>query len=125
MFHGVSIRGIPVILEYEDLKGYFKNQIWKSIITRCIKHVGTIEEGEYAGTTKGIFLMDAYYEIAAYLDCLMEKKCSFIIRARRDRIWIDAHTGEEKRIEDFTPGVHAVRLPGRSYDLFLHITQYE
>jgi hypothetical protein len=32
--------------------------------------------------------MDAYYEIASYLDILMKKELSFIIRARRDRIWM-------------------------------------
>jgi len=131
MFHWASIRWIPVILEHEDLDVYTKNQIWRGMIERIVKHVGKIpkeENGvknEYAGNTKGIFLMDAYYEIASYLDFLQEKKCSFIIRARRDRIWIDAKTGEERRIEDFSPWVHVVRLPWKHYKLFLHVKQYE
>lgn len=125
MFHGASIRGVPVILDHEDLDTYTKNQVWKGMITRIVKHVGKITEGEYAWKTKGIFLMDAYYEITSYLDFLTEKQCSFIIRARRDRIWVDAETNKERRIEDFAPWVHAVRLPGKDYTLFLHVKQYE
>jgi hypothetical protein len=61
--------------------------------------------------------MDAYYEIASYLDVLMNKKLSFVIRARRDRIWMRRVTitesgtikaeprfsYEKARIEDFPP----------------------
>ncbi len=129
MFHGVSIRWIPVILEHEDLGVYSKNQIWKSIINRITKYAGT----------NGIYLMDAYYEIASYLDVLMNKKLSFVIRARRDRIWMRRVTitesgtikaeprfsYEKARIEDFPPWIHSVRLPDREYDLFLHVKHYE
>jgi len=79
------------------------------MIERIVKHVGKIpseqdgKRNEYAGKTRGIFLMDAYYEIASYLDVLNDKQCSFIIRVGRDRIWIDAETGDERRIEDFAP----------------------
>jgi hypothetical protein len=65
MFHWASIRWIPVILEHEDLDVYTKNQVWKGMIERIVKHVGKIPEEEsgvkheYAGHTKGIFLMDA------------------------------------------------------------------
>ena len=122
MFHSASIRWIPVILEHEDLGVYSKNQVWKGMLERIMKYAGT----------NGIYLMDAYYEIASYLDFLMQKNLSFVIRARRDRIWmrqIIQENGvisyETARIEDFTPGIHTVRLPGKDYDLFLHVKHYE
>lgn len=63
------------------------------MIERIARYAGkksTIDPstGEEIHTPNGIYLMDAYYEIASYLDLLMEKKLSFVIRARRDRIWL-------------------------------------
>jgi hypothetical protein len=50
---------------------------------------------------KGTFLLDAYYDIASYLDFLMEKRCSFIIRAKRNRLWFDVHAGVYRKLKEF------------------------
>jgi hypothetical protein len=129
MFHGASIRWIPVILEHEDLGVYSKNQVWKGMIERIIQHVGRA----LSRRVKGIFLFDAGYDIASYIDFLMEKQCSFVIRAKRDRIWMRYRNDErwvltkeqeECRLDDFSVGVHPVTLPWRKYTLFMHVKQY-
>jgi hypothetical protein len=108
MFHGASIRGIPVILEHEDLTVYSKNQIWKDMIERIIQHSG---REPLLGRAKGIYLLDAGYEIASYIDFLTDQQCSFVIRAKRDRIWIDAQTKQACHLGDFPVGIHPVTLP--------------
>ena len=92
LFHGASIRGIPVILEREDLGKDTKNMVWKRIMERILSH----------SKGKGTFLLDAYYDIASYLDFLAEKQCHFIIRAKRNRLWFDAHTGTYRKLKDFS-----------------------
>lgn len=38
LFHGASVRGIPVILEREDLGKDTKNLVWKRMVERIIAH---------------------------------------------------------------------------------------
>jgi hypothetical protein len=121
MFHGASIRGIPVILEHEDLTVYSKNQIWKDMIERIIQHSG---REPLLGRAKGIYLLDAGYEIASYIDFLTDQQCSFVIRAKRDRIWIDAQTKQACHLGDFPVGIHPVTLPWKQYILYMHVKQY-
>lgn len=119
VYHGASIRGIPVILEREDLNVDTKNQVWKGMMDR-ICSFARWEDGKPRWT----FLLDAYYDIASYLDILHEKSCHYIIRAKRNRIWIDVRTGEERKLKDFNEWIHEVRLPGREYALYLHVKKY-
>ena len=115
LFHGVSIHGVPVILERENLEKETKGMIFKRIVNRIISH------------TKGcwIFLLDAYYDIASYFDCLVQRKCKFIVRAKRNRILFDPSSQTYKKMKDFPVGIHTIRLPKKEYNLFLHVVKSE
>lgn len=116
LFHGASIRWVPVILEREDLGRDTKNQVWKGMVERILKYSRWRD-----GKPRWTFLLDAGYDVASYLDFLEERKCHFIIRAKRDRIWIDVKTGEKRKLKEFEEWIHEVRLPEREYSLYLEI----
>ena len=119
VYHGASIRWVPVILERENLSRDTKNQVWKGMISRICSFARWDD-----GKPRWTFLLDAYYDIASYLDILHEKECQYIIRAKRNRIWVDVDTGEEKKLKDFKEWMHEVKLPWREYSLFLQVVQY-
>ena len=115
LFHGVSIRGIPVILERENLEKETKGMIFERIIHRVVSHTKKC----------WVFLLDAYYDIASYFDYLTKQKCMFIIRAKRNRILFDTSSQTYKKMKDFPVGIHTIHLPNREYLLFLHVIQNE
>ena len=119
LFHGASIRGIPVVLEREDLGKDTKWLIFNRIMDRILSY----------SKKQGTFLLDAGYDIASYLDSLTNKWCTFIIRAKKNRILWDPITNTYRKMKDFPVGIHRVQLPKKKkedrYDLFLHVTKHE
>lgn len=101
IFHWASIRWIPVILEREDLSRDTKNHVWKGMMDRICSYTRWKDR-----KPRWTFLLDAHYDIASYLDILHEKECQYIIRAKRNRIWIDFCTGEERKLKDFGEWIH-------------------
>ena len=119
MFHGASIRGIPVVLERENLGKDTKGMVFDRIVDRILER----------SKKKGTFLLDAGYDIASYLDALKKKECTFIIRAKKNRILWDPVAGIYRKMKDFPVGIHRIQLPKQKsedrYDLFLHVTKHE
>lgn len=117
MFHGVSIRGIPVILEQEDIQNNMKSEYFWSIITRLLKYT----------KGKGTIVLDAWYDSKAYMSFLLEKKAQFIVRAKRERILYNESGRKLWKMKSFSGGVHEVHLKQDSWKLtkiYLYVKQF-
>ncbi|MDD2871978.1 MAG: transposase [Candidatus Gracilibacteria bacterium] len=100
LFHGVSIRGIPVILQQEDIENNTKNGYFGEIIKRLIKYT----------KGKGTIVLDAGYDIKTYMSFLLEKDANFIVRAKRERILYDESGNSIGKMKSFKEGIHEVYL---------------
>jgi len=111
MFHWVSIRGIPVILEHEDLFNKFKSEYFWKIIERILSY------------TKGIwiFVLDAWYDIASYIDFLNKKVSNYIIRAKKNRYYKILKTGKKLKLKEFRDWVYKVKIENVENYVYLHI----
>ncbi len=110
MYHGVSIRNIPVIMEYEDLSNNFKIFYFKKIINKIYKFT----------KWKWTYLLDAGYDIASYIEFLNSKKITYIIRAKKNR-WFTDTDNNKKKLKDFKDWIHKVFIKDVKIPVFLHI----
>lgn len=115
LFHWVSIKWIPVILEREDLWKDTKWLIFKRIVDRIVTH----------SKWKWTMLLDAGYDIESYLTYLESKKLKFIVRAKRNRVLFDVETKTYKKMKDFPVWTHKVRFPDIEEGLLLNVTKNE
>ena len=100
LFHCVSIRGIPVIMEQEDLRNKTKNEYFWKIIMRLKKYT----------TWKGTLLLDAWYDAKSYIAFLEEQELNFIIRAKRERMLYNTQGESLGKMKSFSEWVHEVYL---------------
>lgn len=118
LFHGVSIRGIPVIMQQEDIENNFKAFYFWDIIMRLLKYT----------KKQGTFLLDAGYDYKSYIDFLLNKDVNFIVRAKRER-WLYNEKWEKIwKMKDMCEWVHEVYLKQDDNTLtkiFLYVQQFE
>jgi len=111
IYHWVSINRIPVILEYEDLTNRFKAEyFWK-----------LIEKVENYAKWNWIYVFDAGYDIASYIDFLNDEVESWIIRAKKNRIYFDLKTNKYLKLKDFKDWVHKVKINWVKEAVYLHV----
>lgn len=111
MFHWVSIRWIPVILEYEDLENKFKAEYFWKIIKKILSY----------SKWKWTIVLDAWYDIAAYIDYLYEVNANFIVRAKKNRIYFDVKSWKYLKLKEFWEWTFEVKIPKVRKTVFLHI----
>ena len=73
LFHWISIKWIPVILQQQDIENKVKNQYFWDIIKRLLKYT----------KKKWTIVLDAWYDIKTYMSFLLEQWADFIVRAKR------------------------------------------
>lgn len=100
LFHWISIRWIPVIMEQEDLINKTKNEYFWKIITRLLKYT----------KRKWTIVLDAWYDIKTYMKFLLEKDTNFIVRAKRERWLYDKKWNKIQKMKSFNEGIHEVYL---------------
>ena len=111
MFHWVSIRWVPVILEYEDLTNKFKSEYFSKIVDKVEKQA----------KWNWIYVFDAWYDIASYIEYLNNKVNTWIIRAKRNRIYFDLKTNKNLKLKEFKDWIHKVKIKWVSKAVYLHI----
>ena len=111
MFHWVSIKWIPVIMQQEDLYNKFKWEYFVKIINKTVKYT----------KWKGTFLLDAGYDIASYFDFLNTKNIKYIIRAKKTRWYFDIKTQKKMKLKEFQDWIFEVKIPNVEKNMFLHI----
>lgn len=111
MYHWVSIQWIPVILEYEDLTNNFKWKYFVNLVQKVKKYA----------QWKGIYVFDAWYDIASYIEFLNTMVRSWIIRAKKNRWYFDLKTNKKLKLKDFKDWVHKVKITGVKETVYLHI----
>jgi len=111
IFHWVSIKNIPVIIQQEDLINKFKAEYFWKIIERMIKYT----------KWKWIYVLDALYDIAAYLDFLNNKWVKYIIRAKKNRWYFDVKNNKKLKLKDFKDDTYEVKIVNVEKTVFLHI----
>ena len=111
LYHWVSVKWIPVILEYQDLENKFKSEyFWK-----------LVEKVEKYAKWKWIYVFDAWYDIASYIGFLNEKVNNWIIRAKKNRIYFDLKTNKELKLKEFKDWIHKVKIKWVKKAVYLHI----
>ena len=111
VFHWVSIKNIPVIIQQEDLTNKFKAEYFWQIIERMIKYT----------KWKWTYVLDALYDIASYLDFLNKKWIKYIIRAKKNRWYFDVKNNRKLKLKDFKDGTYEVKIVNVEKIVFLHI----
>jgi len=111
VFHWVSIRWIPVILEQEDLANKFKSQYFWSIIDRVLSY----------SKRRWIFVLDAWYDIASYMEFLNKRKANYIIRAKKDRWYFDIKNDKKMKLKEFSDWIYEVKIEKVEKTVFLHV----
>ena len=117
LFHWVSIRGIPVIMQQEDIENNFKSSYFWDIIIRILKHT----------KKKWTIVLDAWYDWKAYMSFLLEKWAKFIVRARRERFLYDKDWNKLWKMKSFKEWIHEVYLKQDNWDLtkiFFYVKQF-
>lgn len=118
LFHGVSIRGIPVIMQQEDVKNRFKAEYFWEIIVRVLKYT----------KKKWTLVFDAGYDGKAYMQFLSEMWSHFIVRAKRERYLYNKKGEKLFKMKDVWEGVHEVYLKQDDKTLtkvYLYVKQFE
>ncbi len=111
MFHWVSIRWISVILEYEDLQNKFKSEYFSKLVNKVEKYA----------KWKWIYVLDAWYDIASYMEFLNNNVNKWIIRAKKNRIYFDLKTNKHLKLKEFKDWIHKVKINWVSQAVYLHI----
>lgn len=117
LFHCISIRWIPVIMEQEDLRNKTKNEYFWKIILRLKKYT----------KWKGTLLLDAWYDAKSYMRFLQDEKLHFIIRAKRERILYNKQWESIWKMKKFPEGIHEVYLKQADNTLtkiYLYVKQF-
>lgn len=100
LFHWVSIRWIPVIMQQEDIENYTKNWYFWEIINRLLKYT----------KKKWTLVLDAWYDMRSYMRFLLSKNTNFIVRAKRERLLYDENWDKIKKMSEFSDWIHEVYL---------------
>ena len=114
MFHWVSIRWIPVILEYEDLYNKFKWEYFWKIIERILAY----------SKWKWTFILDAWYDIASYINLLQKKWVNYMIRAKKERWYFDVKSQKNLKLKGFKDGVYEVMIRWVEKCVYLHVKSH-
>ena len=118
LFHWVSIRGIPVIMQQQDIENNFKSSYFWDIITRLLKYT----------KKKWTLLLDAGYDTKAYMKFLLEKEVNFIVRSKRERILYNKQWDALWKMKEFPEWIHEVYLKQADNSLtrvYLYVRQFE
>ena len=70
---------------------------------------------------KWIYVLDALYDIASYLDFLNDKWVNYIIRAKKDRWYINLKNNKKMKLKEFKDGKHKVKIEKVKGPVYLHI----
>jgi len=111
MYHWVSINWIPVILEYEDLENKFKSEYFWKIVKRVEKYA----------KWNWIYVFDAWYDIASYIEFLNNNVNNWIIRTKKNRKYLDLKTNKELKLKEFKDWIHKVKIKWVKEAVYLHI----
>ena len=117
LFHGVSIRWIPVILEQEDIENNVKNIYFQDIINRLLKYT----------KKKWTIVLDAWYDIKQYMSYLVKNKAHFIVRAKRERWLYDKNGKKLWKMTLFNEWIHEVYLKQDNNELtkvYFYVKQF-
>ena len=72
-----------------------------------------------------MYVFDALYDIASYLDFLNEKGVKYIIRAKKDRWYFDVKDNKKMKLKEFKDGTYEVKIANVKKIVFLHIKTNE
>lgn len=111
IFHWASINWIPVIMQQEDLTNKFKSEYFWKLIEKLMKFT----------KWKWIYVLDALYDIASYLDFMNDKWVNYIIRAKKNRWYFDIKTKNKLKLKDFKDGTYEVKIVNVKETVFLHV----
>ena len=111
IYHWASINWIPVIIQQEDLVNKFKWEYFLKLIEKLIKFT----------KWKWTYLLDAGYDIASYVDLLNDKWIIYIIRAKKQRWFLNLKNNKKLKLKDFKDWIHKVKIENVKESVYLHI----
>ena len=111
MYHWVSVKGIPIIMEQEDLYNKFKWEYFVKVINKAVKYT----------KEKGTYIFDAAYDIASYFEFLNSKNITYIIRAKKTRWYFDVKAQQKLKLKEFKDWIFEVKIPNVEKNMYLHI----
>lgn len=111
MYHWVSVKGIPIIMEQEDLYNKFKWEYFVRVINKAVKYT----------KWKWTYIFDAAYDIASYFEFLNSKNITYIIRAKKTRWYFDVKTQKKLKLKEFEDWIFEVKIPNVEQSMYLHI----
>ncbi len=111
IFHWASIKWIPVIMQQEDLQNKFKCEYFWKLIDKLIKFT----------KWKWIYVLDALYDIASYIDFMNDKWVNYIIRAKKERWYLNLKDNKKMKLKEFKDWVHKVKIDKIKKSVYLHI----
>ena len=114
IYHCASIKWIPVIMEQEDLQNKFKAEYFSKLIDKLIKFT----------KWKWIYVLDALYDAASYIDFMNDKELKYIIRAKKNRWFFNLKDNKKMKLKEFKKGKHKVRIEKVKEPVYLYIRQY-
>ncbi len=118
LFHWISIRWIPVILQQQDIKNHVKNQYFWDIIKRLLTYT----------KKKWTIVLDAWYDIKTYMSFLLEQWTNFIVRAKRERFLYDEKWNKLWKMKSFKEWIYEVYLKQDDNSLtkvYFYVKQFE
>lgn len=111
IFHWASIKWIPVIMQQEDLQNKFKSEYFWKLIEKLIK----------VTKWKWTYVLDALYDIASYIDFMNDKWLNYIIRAKKERWYINLEDNKRMKLKEFKDGIYKVKIEKVKESVYLHI----
>ena len=111
IFHWASIKWIPVIMQQEDLINKFKSEYFWKLIEKLMKYT----------KWKWVYVLDALYDIAAYIDYMNKKWINYIIRAKKERWYINLKNNKKMKLSDFKDWKHKVKIENVKDHVYLHV----
>ncbi len=111
VYHWASINWIPVIMQQEDLINKFKWEYFLKLIEKLIKFT----------KWKWTYILDAGYDIASYIDLLNDKWITYIIRAKKQRWFLNLKNNKKQKLKDFRDWIHKVKIENVKESVYLHI----
>ena len=110
-FHSASIKWIPVIIQQEDLKNRFKSEYFWELIEKLMTFT----------KWKWIYVLDALYDVALYIDFMNDIVIKYIIRAKKERWYVSLKDNKRMKLKDFRDGVYKVKINKVKEAVYLHI----
>ncbi len=118
LFHWVSIRWIPVIMQQEDIENNTKNWYFWEIINRLLKYT----------KWKWTIVLDAWYDIKTYMKFLLDKNINFIVRAKKERYLYDEKWNKLQKMKSFKEWIYEVYLKQDNWELtkvYFYVKHFE